>query len=142
MLDDPDRESQECIELAHPFGIASGKIVVDGDDVNTSSAQSVQVNGGRRYECLAFAGGHFCDAAAMKHDSTNELNIEMHHGPCGGLVADGKCVLSVSKAAGSLLYHGKRFGKDLLKPAGQSARVGDRGKLLFPFGGFGSQSII
>ena len=46
------------------------------------------------------------------------------------------------KAAGSLLYHGKRFGKDLLKPAGQSARIGDRGKLLFPFGGLGSQSII
>jgi hypothetical protein len=33
--------------------------------VNTASAQGVQVNGRRRYEGLAFARGHFCDAAAM-----------------------------------------------------------------------------
>ena len=34
--DDADGQAEEVVDLAHPFGVAPGEIVVDGDDVDAA----------------------------------------------------------------------------------------------------------
>ena len=142
MLNDPDSQSQERVELPHPLGIAAGQVVVDRHEMRAPAGQSVQIDRGGGDERLAFAGGHFSDAPAMQHHATDELDVEVHHRPGGRLVADGEGVLSISQTASGVLHHRKRLGKNLLQTSGQHARVGDRGKLFFPCRSLRPQGII
>ena len=56
--DDADRQAQELIDLAHPFGIALGEVVVDRDNVHTASRQRIQIDRQGGDKRLAFAGLH------------------------------------------------------------------------------------
>ena len=42
VLDAADGQAKEAINLTHPFGVAFGEIVVDGDDVNAAAGERVQ----------------------------------------------------------------------------------------------------
>ncbi len=77
VYDDPDRESEECVNLAHPFGVARGEIIVDGDDVNTASGQRIEIDRKGRDQRLALAGLHLGDLAFMHDHAADELDIEM-----------------------------------------------------------------
>ena len=65
------------IDAAHPFGVAAGEIIVDGDDMHALASEGVEIGGERRDKGLAFAGAHFGDRALMQNHPANELNIEM-----------------------------------------------------------------
>ncbi len=39
--DDADGEAEELVDGAHPFGVAAGQVVVDGDDVNAAAGERV-----------------------------------------------------------------------------------------------------
>ncbi len=77
--DDADRESEVVISRTHPLGIAAGEVVVDRDHVNAVAGQSIENRGDRRDERLALAGLHFGDAALVKDDRAEHLDIEGTH---------------------------------------------------------------
>ena len=110
-------QSEEAVDLAHPLAVAAGKIVVDGDDVDTLALKSVQVGGQNGNKGLAFAGLHFRNASLMENDAAYKLNAErLHtqHAPCR-LTNNGKCLgenivkgLACGKAGFELLCLGAK----------------------------------
>ena len=78
-LDRANRQSERHVERTHPLHIAPGQIVVDRNDMHAFAFQRVEIGRQRSHERLAFAGDHFGDRTAMKHDAAHELNIEMAH---------------------------------------------------------------
>ena len=87
-----DGEAEKAIDLAHPFGVAAGEIVVDGDDVHAIAGQRVEIDGKGRDQGLAFAGLHLGDHAAMEHDPAHQLHVEMAlaQGALGGFAHGGE----------------------------------------------------
>ena len=90
--DDADGQAEEIVDLAHPFGVAAGQVVVDGDDMNALAAQGVEINRQRRDEGLALAGLHLGDGALVKHHAAHQLNVEMAlaEGSPGGFAHGGE----------------------------------------------------
>ena len=89
-----DRQTKEAVQLAHPFGVAAGQIVVDGNHVDALACQAVQIRGERRHKRFTFTGLHLGDTALMEHDAADDLHREVAHLQHAGrsLAADGKCV--------------------------------------------------
>ena len=75
--DRADCHAKEFVDAAHPFGVAAGEIVVDGDDVDAFAGQRIEIDGERGDEGLAFAGAHLGDRAFMQHHAADELDVEM-----------------------------------------------------------------
>ena len=77
MHDDADAHAEEAVDLAHPFGVAAGEIVVDGDDVDALAGERVEIDRERRDQRLAFAGAHLGDRALVQHHAADQLHVEM-----------------------------------------------------------------
>ncbi len=77
MDDAADGEAEEAVDLPHPFAVALGQVVVNGDDVDALAGQRVEIDGQRRDQRLAFAGLHLGDHAAMEDDAAEQLDVEM-----------------------------------------------------------------
>ena len=75
--DHPDRQAQEPVDVAHPLGVATGEVVVDGDDMDALARQSVEIRRQRRNKCLALACLHLGYPTKMQSRSTHQLNVEM-----------------------------------------------------------------
>ena len=75
--DDADGEAEELVDLAHPFGVAAGEVVVDGDDVDAAAGERIEIDGKRRDQRLAFAGLHLGDAAFVQDHAADQLDVEM-----------------------------------------------------------------
>ena len=114
MHDVADGEAEEAMNAAHPFRIAAGQIIVDGDDVNALACERVEVAGQRGDQRFAFAGFHFGDAAAMERDAADELDVEVAH---------------VEHAAAGFAANGEGFNQHVV----EGVAVGDA---LLEFGGF------
>ncbi len=70
--------------LAHPFRVAAGEVVVDGDDVNALACQGVQIRRQGGDQRFAFARLHFGNAALMQGDAADDLHVivfELEHAP-------------------------------------------------------------
>ena len=98
--DHAHRKAQETIELAHPFRVALGQIVVDGNHVHAASAESIEIDRKRGDQRLAFAGLHFRNHALVLHHAANQLHVEMTH---------------VEHTAAGLAHHGKSFYQDFIQ---------------------------
>ncbi len=79
MDDDADGEAEELVDAAHPFGVAPGEVVVDGDDMDALAGERIEVDGKRGDQRLAFAGAHLGDAAIVKDHAADELDVERAH---------------------------------------------------------------
>ena len=77
--DDADGQAEEFVDAAHPFGVALGEVVVDGDDVDALAGERVQIDGERGDQRLALAGAHLGDAAIVQHHAADELDVEGPH---------------------------------------------------------------
>ena len=90
--DAADRQTQEIIDLAHPFGVARGQIVVDRDHVHAGFGNGVQIHRQRGDQRLALAGLHLGDIALVHHDAADKLHVVMALAQCplGGLAHRGK----------------------------------------------------
>ena len=77
MDDDADAHAEEFVDLAHPFGVARGEIVVDGDDMHALAGERVEIDGEGRDQRLAFAGAHLGDRAFVQHQAADQLHVEM-----------------------------------------------------------------
>ncbi len=78
-LDHADLEAEEAVDLAHPFRVALGEVVVDGDEMHALAGERVEVHGHRRDEGLALAGLHLGDVALVKDDASQHLDVEGPH---------------------------------------------------------------
>ena len=75
--DDADAHAEKLVDLPHPFGVAAGEVIVDGDDVDALAVQRVEIDGERGDERLAFAGAHLGDRALMQHVAAHQLHVEV-----------------------------------------------------------------
>ena len=67
-------QTKEAVDLAHPFGVALGKVIVDCDHMDALAGQRVEVGGQRCHQRLALTGFHLGDAALMQHDAAHQLH--------------------------------------------------------------------
>ena len=90
--DEADGQTQKPIDLAHPFRVALGQIVVDRDDVHALSRQGIEIGRQDGDQRFALAGLHLRDAALMQHDAADELHAVRPHAEHAvrRLAADGK----------------------------------------------------
>ena len=75
---------------AHPVGVATGQVVVDGDDVDAVAGQRVQVDRQGGDERLALTGLHLGDVAQVQRRTAHQLHlvVELTEGAAGGLAHD------------------------------------------------------
>ena len=73
----PTVEPEEAVDLAHPFGVALGEIVVDGDDMHAAAGERIEIDRQRRDQRLAFAGLHLGDPAFVQDHAADQLHVEM-----------------------------------------------------------------
>jgi hypothetical protein len=98
--DHPDRQPKKTIELAHPFRVALGQVVVHRDHVDSSAAQRIQIDGQSGNQRFTFASLHFCDLAVVQDHPADQLHVKMAH---------------IQDAAAGLAHHGKGFNKDFIE---------------------------
>ena len=118
--DHPGGHAEEAVDLSHPFGVASGEVVVDGDDVDALAGQRVEVDRKCRDQRLAFAGLHLGDVAFVQHHAADQLHVEMS-------LAEG--------ALGRLAHGGEGRNQDVV----EGLAVGE---LLAEFSGAGFQRFV
>ena len=75
--DAADGQAEELVDAAHPFRVALGEVVVDGDDVDAALRQRIEVDGERGDQRLALAGLHLGDLALVQHHAADHLHVEM-----------------------------------------------------------------
>ena len=73
----PVFKPEEAVDLAHPFGVALGEVVVDGDHVHAAAGERVEIDRERRDQRLALAGLHLGDAALVQDHAADELHVEV-----------------------------------------------------------------
>ena len=88
VLDAAHSKAKKFIEMAHPCGVAAGKIIIYRDELDVLAGKCIQVQRKRGHESFALARLHFGDCAAMKNDAADKLNIERHHVPSERMAAD------------------------------------------------------
>ncbi len=99
MLDNTDAQAEKFVDRAHPFSVAPGQVIVDGDDMNALALKSVEVGGQSGHQGFTLAGLHLGDFALMEDYSAHQLDVEVTH-------ADG--------AAGDFPDDGKGFNQDVI----------------------------
>ena len=75
VLLDPDLDAEGAVDGLHPFGVAAGQVVVDGDDVDAVARQRVEEDGQRRGQGLALAGLHLRDRARVQDHAADQLDV-------------------------------------------------------------------
>src|SRR5262245_29954927 len=77
MDDDPDRKSEEVVNLPHPFGVALGQIIVDRHHMNATAGDRIEIDRKSRNQRFAFAGLHFRYFAFVQDYAADKLDVEM-----------------------------------------------------------------
>ena len=135
----------EHVDGTHPLRVTLGQIVVHGHHVYAVACEGIQEDGQSGGKCLTLTREHLCYLALMKHRTSEELHVEVHHIPfdviatclpvveIDGLVAvylhkvvagsqlavevgsGNHHLFVVRKAVGSTLDNGKHLGTGLVK---------------------------
>ncbi len=94
MHDKSDRKPEITVDLAHPFAVAAGEVIVDGNDMDTLAGKCVEIGRQDNRLGFTFAGFHLGDTALMQYDSAENLNRKVggSEHPIGRLAADCKRV--------------------------------------------------
>ena len=79
VLDAADGKTEKLVDLAHPFGIATREVVVDGHHMAAASRQGVERHRQGRRQGLALPSAHFRNPSLVEHDTAHELYVEMPH---------------------------------------------------------------
>ena len=94
-----DAQSVELKQHSHPFAVSFCQIVIDSYHMDTLSRKSVKVNRQGCNESFSFSCCHFCNFSLMKHRSSYELHIVMHHIPSYSRASCNPTVVIVSLIA-------------------------------------------
>ena len=113
MQDGADGKPEKAVELAHPFGITPGQVIVDRDHMHAAPGEGVEIYRQGGGQGFALAGFHLGDLALMEDDAADELHIKMPHAqnPPSRFPADGK-------GLGQQAVQGDSGGEPLLKEHG------------------------
>ncbi len=95
-----------------PFGITFCKIVVNGDNMNTTFCKCIQVSREDSYQSFTFTGFHFCDLTLMKCNGTNQLYIIRNHIPFNFIA--GYFPAFTDKSTAGIFKHGISFGQNVI----------------------------
>ena len=76
-LDASDGQAKKTVYLAHPFGITTGQIIINRNNVNALLFKSVQVNRKSGNKGFAFTRPHFSNFSVVQNNAAHNLNIEM-----------------------------------------------------------------
>ena len=63
------------MDAAHPLGVATSEVVVDGDQVHALAAEAVEVRREGGHERLALAGLHLGDPAEVQCGAAHQLDV-------------------------------------------------------------------
>ena len=66
-------------DFTHPFGVALGKIIVYGNDVDAVAGKRVEIRRQSGHQRFSFAGAHFGYSSLMKRYSAEYLYVEVAH---------------------------------------------------------------
>ena len=77
--DKTDRKTEEAVDLAHPFAVATCKVIVDRNDMNALSGQRIEISRESCNKGFSLAGLHFCNSALVQNDAALKLNGEVLH---------------------------------------------------------------
>ena len=77
VLEHADGHPERVVERAHPLGVATGEVVVDGDEVDALARERVEEDGQGRGQGLALAGLHLGDRAGVQHHPADQLHVVM-----------------------------------------------------------------
>ena len=100
LLDRGDADAEHVVDGLHPFGVAAGEVVVDGDEVDAVAGQRVEEDGKRRGQGLALARLHLGDRALVQDHATDQLHV---------------VVALADRAAGGLAGQGKGLGQQIVE---------------------------
>ena len=67
------------MNLAHPFRISFGKVIIDRDNMNALSFQRIQIRRQRGYQRFTFTGLHLGNSSLMKNNTADQLYPVMFH---------------------------------------------------------------
>ena len=113
-------EAEETEDLPHPFAVAGGEVIVDGDHMNAFAGNGVEIGRQRGHQCFPFPGFHFGDAAVVENHAADELDIKVAH---------------TQHPFGCFPHHGEGFGEEFVEGFAV-------GVTLFEFRGFPGQLFI
>src|SRR3989344_6140171 len=74
---DTNRETEIVIHLPHPDTVATGEIIVDGDDLHAFTGKSMKGCGKCGNERFTLARAHLGDFTFSKRETAYYLHIEM-----------------------------------------------------------------
>ena len=84
VLDGGDADPERVVDRLHPFRVAAGQVVVDGDDVDAVAGQRVEEDRQGRGQGLALAGPHLGDRAVVEDHAADQLHVVVAlAGACG-----------------------------------------------------------
>jgi len=88
--DPADRQPHRLDQRAHPFGVAAGQVIVDGDDVHVAPAARVAGRRDRTRQRLTFTSRHLNHVAGQHPLRAMQLDVErlQRGGPLGRLAGD------------------------------------------------------
>ena len=79
MLEYADCQTEEAVQLAHPFSVTLCKIFVYGNDMNAVACKCVKICRKCSHEGFTFTCFHFTDTSSVKDDTAYDLHTEMLH---------------------------------------------------------------
>ena len=133
LLDAADGDAEKVIDVAHPFGVAAGEVVVGGDELGVAAGQGVEVKRERGHQGFALARGHLGDLALVQRDAADQLHVIVHHVPRQLVFADGD--LAAEKAAGGIFDNRESLGQELVQRFSRLEPVAKLGR-------FGAELIV
>ena len=77
LLDRGDADPERVVDRRHPFGVAAGEVVVDGDEVDAVAGERVEEDGEGRGQRLALARLHLGDRAVVQDHAADQLDVEV-----------------------------------------------------------------
>ncbi len=92
VLDRGDADPERVVDRFHPFRVAAGQVVVDGDDVNAVAGQRVEEDGERGGQGLPLAGFHLGDGTVVEDHAADQLDVvvALTEGAASGLAGQGE----------------------------------------------------
>ena len=72
-------QSQELVDLPHPFRVSFGQVIVDGNNMDALAFQRVQVGRHGGNKGLAFTGTHLGDTSLVQDNAADQLYTEGFH---------------------------------------------------------------
>jgi hypothetical protein len=94
------RHAEGAEDATHELGLVAGEVVVDGDDVDATRRDRVEVGGRGRHEGLAFTRLHLGDVAEVERGAAHELHVE---------------VAQAQRALGGLAHGGERLRQQVVE---------------------------